>query len=98
MSNGFEIRLDDALTSTRAVSLPGFVDMAAAKSLYERILAKAKELLAENLPPWDIVEAGIRAAYDLYIRPLAIPNVFDNVICNALVREVKKFYDSLAAS
>lgn len=88
MSNGFEIRLDE----TRAVALGSVLD------LLQRILERAKEMLQDNLQPWDAVEAGVRAAYDLYVRPLSIPNWIDNFLVNALVREVKKVYDSLAAS
>ncbi len=99
MSDGFVIRLDEvsALQSTRAVpvAMPGFVDMEAASSLYQQILKKALELLAANLPPWGVVETAIRAAYDLYIRPLSIPNFIDNRICDALVAEIKQFYQSL---
>ena len=92
MSNGFEIRLDE----TRAVAMGGVMETVS--DLFQRILEKARELLTDNLPPWDVVQAGVRAAYDLYIRPLSIPNFIDNILVNALVREVKKIYDSLAAS
>lgn len=92
MSDGFVILLDE----TRAVAMGSVLDTV--NDLFQRILAKAKELLTDNLPEWSIVEAGVRAAYDLYIRPMSIPNFIDNILINALVREVKKFYDSLAAS
>lgn len=97
MSDGFVIRLDEtaSLVSTRSVSLPGFVDMDAVNSLFQQILEKARELLVANLPEWPIVEAGIRAAYNLYIRPRALPDFIDNVLCDALVYQVKRFYDSL---
>lgn len=97
MSDGFVIRLDEtaSLVSTRSVSLPGFVDMEAVDSLFQQILAKARELLANNLPAWNVVEAGIRDAYNLYIRPLALPDFIDTMICNALVYEIKQIYDSL---
>ena len=92
MTQGFVITLDE----TRAVAMGGPFDTV--NDLVQRILAKAKDLLSDNLPPWEVVEAAVVTAYDLYVRPLSLPNFLDNMVLKALVREVKKFYDSLATA
>lgn len=89
MSDGFKIVLPSQASVTGSFE--------AVASLYQQILDKAIELLKDNLPPWEVVEAAVRAAYDSYIRPLALPNILDNILCNALVDQVKKIYDQLAA-
>lgn len=67
-----------------------------ANSLMKRILAKAEELLQGNLPPWPVVEEAVITAYNTFVRPLSILNFLNNALCNTLIREVKKTYDSLA--
>lgn len=92
-AEGFEILLDQpALESSGASS--GVIDRV--NDLFQQILERASALLKDNLPPWPVVETAVRAAYDLYIRPLSIPNFIDNILCNSLVHEVKKVYDRLA--
>ena len=89
----FVITIDEAVMESAG---SGAMGLSRVDELMQRIVAKAKELLQDNLPPWPIVEAAVKTAYDTYIRPLAIPNFIDNILSAALVREVKKLYDQLA--
>jgi hypothetical protein len=94
VSDGFAIEIDGGheLEAFGA----GAWKMERFSDFFQRILDRASQMLMENLPAWSVVEAGVRLAYDTYMRPLEIPNFIDNILVEALVREVHKIYDSLA--
>lgn len=66
------------------------------KRLMQQILAELRRLLVGNLPPWDAVEAAVTAAYGLYIRPLAIPDMIDDILLKALLAKAKEIYAEFA--
>lgn len=89
----FEIRLEEPAMGMAAGSLMDRVN-----ALVRQLIEKAEQLLKDNLPPWETVEAGVTAAYDRFIRPLSIPNFIDNIILKGVLTQVKKIYDELAES
>jgi hypothetical protein len=66
------------------------------KQLMQKILAELRRLLVGNLPPWPTVELAVTAAYAAYIRPLAIPDMIDDILLKALLAKAKEVYAEFA--
>jgi hypothetical protein len=66
------------------------------KKLLQAILAEVHKMLVGNLPPWPIVEAGVTAAYNQYVRPLGIPDFLDDILLKALLSKAEEIYGEFA--
>lgn len=73
--------------------------------IIDSIVVRAKTLLREyvQLPPWEVVEAAVKAAFKNYVVPIDIPRVpeFLEVRIEAALEKValemlKKFYDEIS--
>ena len=80
-----------ALESTESVSLPEKI-----KRYMLKILAELRRLLVGNLPPWETVEAAVIAAYNTTIRPMALPDMIDDIFLAALLTKAKEVYAEFA--
>ena len=60
------------------------------------ILAELRRLLVGNLPPWETVEAAVVAAYNTTIRPMALPDMIDDIFLAALLTKAKEVYAEFA--
>ena len=95
-SEQFEIVLPMQAESLGSIEVWGIIDS---------IVVRAKTLLREyvQLPPWEVVEAAVKAAFKNYVTPIDIPRVpeFLEVRIEAALEKValemlKKFYDQVS--
>lgn len=71
----------------------------------DSIVARAKTLLREyvQLPPWEVVEAAVKAAFESYVKPFDIPRVpefievrIEAALEKVVLEQLKRFYDEVS--
>jgi hypothetical protein len=82
---------EEASALESAVSVPERI-----KRYMLAILAELRRLLVGNLPPWPTVEAAVIVAYNATIRPMALPDMIDDIFLKALLTKAKEVYAEFA--